>query len=68
MPRLCLVSALIYVRVDVIVHVFIFFCLDMAGVVAYETMGSKGVTPLALLILGAIQLRVPWVVPKALFA
>ena len=59
---------LVDVPLYVIVHFFIFLCLDMAGMVAYETTSPMAVAPLALLVLGAVQLHMPWVVPKALFA
>ena len=35
---------------------------------AYEAATTMKIAPLALLVLGAVQLHVPRVVPKALFA
>ena len=59
-----LVNFLIYVKV----HIFIFFCLDVAGMAACEAVGPMAVASLALLVLRAVQLHVPQIVPKALFA
>ena len=66
--RLCLLTTLVNILVYLIVHVFVFFCLDAAGVAAHEAASPMAIAPLALLILGTVQLHLPWVVPKALFA
>ena len=66
--RLCLLTTLVNIFIYVVVHVLIFLCLDAAGVAAYEAASSMAIAPLALLILGAVQLSMSWVVPKALFA
>ena len=66
--QLCLITALVDVFFYVIVHIFIFLCLDSTSMAAYESAVTMTVAPLALLVLGAVQLYVPGVVPKALFA
>ena len=66
--RLCLLTTLVDIVVYVKVHIFVLFCLNAAVVAAYKAASPVAVAPLALLILGAVQLYVPGVVPKALFA
>ena len=51
---LCLFATLVDVFLNVKVHVFIFFCLDAAGMAAYEASATMTVAPLALLVLGAV--------------
>ena len=44
------------------------FCLDSTSMAAHKAADPVAIAPLALLILGTVQLHVSGVVPKALFA
>ena len=60
--------ALVYIFTHIIVHVFVLFCLNPASMAAYKATGPHNITPLALLIVWAIKLHMPWVMLKALLA
>ena len=66
--RLGLLATLVDILFYIKVHAFIFLGLDAAGMAVYEATVTMAVAPLALLILGAVQLHMSRVVPKALFA
>ena len=52
--RLCLLTTLVDVLFYIVVHIFIFLCLDSTSMAAYEAAATMTVAPLALLVLGAV--------------